>query len=173
MRATNKAGSSDWGSTTGEVWSAPTAPQDVTLTGSQSARDWGQGTARLTWRAPTDTGGKSVTISRYTITNGSGFSQDVPSWQTSLDLTGLTAGQIGPYTVVAVNSQELAGQSASSGTATVETKPQPPSLSVTTGGLDQVDIAAALGAAVGPRRARSTRSTAAAGPPDCRPPPTR
>ncbi|MGN8245117.1 Ig-like domain-containing protein [Cellulomonas soli] len=146
VRATNKAGWSGWGQTTGETWTAPTAPRSLTLTG-RSGGDWGQGTARLSWSAPTDAGGTSVSISRYTITDGGGFAQDVPGWQTSLELTGLTAGQVGPYTVVAVNSRDLPGEAAQSGSATVQTKPQPPSLSVTTGALDQVNISATLGGA--------------------------
>ena len=140
VRARNKAGWSGYGSTTGESWSAPTAPQAVTLAvPAGDAPGWGQGRVDLTWQAPAETGGAGITIARYVVT-GPGYRTEVPGGARSLRIDGLAAGTSGPYTVTAVSSRELASDPASSGTVLVRTAPQKPVASATSAGVDQVNL---------------------------------
>ncbi|GAA3807655.1 Ig-like domain-containing protein [Cellulomonas soli] len=129
VRARNKAGWSAWGSATGEIWSAPTAPQNVSLVADAGTGDWADGSVVLSWDAPVDAGGAGISIAGYTIT-GPGYSQSVGAGTRSVTISGLAAGTAGPYTVVARSSRDVTGPGGVSGTAQVVTAPQAPTLTL-------------------------------------------
>ncbi len=129
VRARNKAGWSAYGAATGETFSAPTAPRDVRLEAGPAA-DWGQATATLRWAAPEQAGGAGITVRAYRVT-GPGVDQTVTG--TSWQLTGLGAGTIGPFTVVAISSRDLTGEPATSPTLDVRTRPKEPTVTIGTG----------------------------------------
>ena len=122
VRARKKAGWSAYGSATGETFSAPTAPRDVRLEAGPPA-DWGQATATLRWTAPEQTGGAGITVRAYRVT-GPGVDQTVTG--TSWQLTGLGAGTIGPFTVVADSSRGPPGAPPPSPTRALPTPPNEP-----------------------------------------------
>lgn len=138
VRARNKAGWSAYGSTTGESWSAPSAPQAVSLAvPAGDAPAWGAGRVELSWQAPAQTGGAGISITRYVVT-GPSFSREVPASTHSVVIDGLAAGSAGPYSVVAVSSRDLSSDAATSGTTTVRTAPEKPVATVESGELDRV-----------------------------------
>ncbi len=141
VRAVNKAGASEWGSTTGEVWSSPSLPQQLGATASVAgdSRPWADGTVSLTWAAPADAGGAGYTIREYEV-EGRGAT-------TALQMTvgGLEGGASPTFRVRAVSSRGDASNWASVTSGIVVTRPQAPVLTVTTGAEDQVDVATADG----------------------------
>ncbi|TQL03815.1 tandem-95 repeat protein [Cellulomonas sp. SLBN-39] len=138
VRARNKAGWSAAGTTTGETISAPTAPQNVALTAGPDA-DFGQGTAELTWNAPTSTGGAGITITGYRIT-GPNLDTTVGPTVRSRSFSGLGAGALGPFTVTATSSRGLSGDGATSGSVTIRTRPQQPTVTASPGGVDEIVV---------------------------------
>ncbi|MCC2313366.1 Ig-like domain-containing protein [Cellulomonas xiejunii] len=137
VRARNKAGWSAFGSTSGETFSAPTAPRDVRLVVGPAA-DWGRATATLSWSPPEDAGGAGISVASYRVT-GPGVDETVRG--TSREFSGLGAQTLGPFTVVAVSTRDLAGEAATSAALAVVTRPQQPAVTVTTAGVDLVAIA--------------------------------
>lgn len=135
VRARNKAGWSTWGTATGEVWTAPSAPRNVQLTSTPGAA-WGAGTAVLSWNPPSDAGGSGISVTTYTVTGPNGFTRTVTAPATSTTLEQLVAGSVGPYTVTATSSRGATGPGATSGTVQVVTRPDTPTLTVdaSTGG---------------------------------------
>uniref|UniRef100_UPI00356AD26A Ig-like domain-containing protein n=1 Tax=Actinotalea sp. TaxID=1872145 RepID=UPI00356AD26A len=123
VRALNKAGSSPWSSTTGEIWSAPGAVTALVLVDSASAgAAWATGELSASWKAPADTGGVPLTGYRVSVDGGPA----VTVTGTSTVFSSLTGGQHS-VSVVAVNSKGEVGP-ASTASGTTLTVPQAPSL---------------------------------------------
>ncbi len=94
----------------------PTAPTDVTATS-------GAGLATVTWNAPLDDGGSTVTL--YTITSNPG-GVTATTTGTSVTVTGLTNGTAYTFTVTATNSIGTSPSSDSSNSVTTPTAPGTP-----------------------------------------------
>ena len=95
----------------------PTVPTDVTATS-------GAGQATVTWNAPLDDGGSTVTL--YTITSDPG-GVTATTTGTSVTVTGLTNGTAYTFTVTATNSIGTSPSSDSSNSVTTPTAPGAPS----------------------------------------------
>ena len=153
VRAINKAGASPWGSDTGETWSQPTAPTSPSAAVVHNGALWGAGSVTLGWGAPTQTGGASVTIVDYEI---DGIATHVKGLGTTIG--NLVGGAPVAYRVRAWNSRGLAGDWLTLPTVTPVTRPDQPTVTVSTGAIDQVDVTFAEGsnggAAVGGRQFR-------------------
>ena len=149
--AVNKAGRSAQGLTTGEVWSAPGTPLNVTAESSSAGenRPWGDGRVVLRWDPPADSGGSGVTIASYLITGPTGAVTTVPGRQTSTEVTGLAGGSTPTFTVAALNTAGETGSPAGVTATTVVTAPQAPTVTVGPGDVDEVVIAVVFGDAGG------------------------
>jgi hypothetical protein len=115
VRARNKAGWSDWGVTTGEIWSAPSVPTSLAAV-DVGAPDtvWAGGQVALSWQPPADTGGTGIGISRYEV---DGYSANVQ--KTALTVGGLVGGTPVTLRVRACNTKDVCGDWAvTSGTPT-------------------------------------------------------
>ena len=115
VRAVNSVGNSDASTAVTEttLTTVPGAPTSLTVTPDQTSVD-------LSWAAPTDTGGTTITEYQYRFTTGSsagGTWTDTDSTTTSQTITGLDADTEYTFQVRAVNS---VGNSAAS-TAVTET----------------------------------------------------
>ncbi|HEY3436820.1 MAG TPA: fibronectin type III domain-containing protein, partial [Actinotalea sp.] len=112
VRARNKAGWSDWGSTTGAVWTVP-----ATMAAPAADAPTGAGAIDLTWTAP-DSGG--APIQGYEVSVDGGAAAPAGS-RTSFTVSGLAAGAH----AVAVRACNSAGCGSWSptATATVTTPP--------------------------------------------------
>jgi fibronectin type III domain protein/Big-like domain-containing protein len=127
VRAKNKAGWSAWGSTTGEIWSAPGTPTSVTATDVRAAdTPWGSGQLALSWVAPADTGGTGIAIDHYEV---DGY--PTPVTGTTFTATGLIGGTATTLRVRACNTKAACSDWAAV-TATPTTVPQQPTVTVDT-----------------------------------------
>lgn len=146
VTATNSAGSTTASSNSAIV--SPTgagAPTSLTATNAPSGRAYNNGRINLSWTAPTDTGG--ATITGYRIersTDGTTFTIIVASTgttTTTYSSTGLDSNQLYYYRVAAVTSAG-AGLTSNVASATATTAPQTPTISSVTRVSDtQVSIA--------------------------------
>ena len=136
VRAVNKAGTSAWGSVTGEVWSAPGVPTGLVATPSTAAdvRDPGNGSVTLTWVAPADAGATDATITGYEVQGYGTF----PT--TSATIAGLGGGSTPTFAVRALSSKGAASDWVQVTSGTVVTRPAVPAVSVVPG--PTVDCAA-------------------------------
>ncbi|WP_426592499.1 Ig-like domain-containing protein [Cellulomonas sp. McL0617] len=147
VRATNKAGTSAWGSDVGETWSQPTAPTSPNIDAGPRGVPWGTGSVTLSWGPPDDAGGAGVTIVDYEVQVDALPSTHVAG--TATTLVNLVGGPSPTVLVRAWNSRGLAGDWLTLPTTQVVTRPAAPSVTVSTGALDQVNIAYADGDAGG------------------------
>lgn len=121
VRAANKAGTSAWVSTTGEIWSSPGPVEGLTAVDAGGpGTAYVDGSLLVTWSAPADTGG--VPLAGYQLSVDGGAAVTVPG--TSYRVGGL-AGGAHSVTVVAVNSKGAASAPATV-SATAYTAPQRP-----------------------------------------------
>jgi hypothetical protein len=141
VRASNSEGAGAWADTSGRVWSAPGLPGNLSAQDVGGQHAWGQGQLRLSWSAPSDTGGSGITIHHYEVDGfgnvGSGSSYTVG---------GLTGGQAYTFRVRAVNSEGAAGEWASFPAAVPITAPDAPSVSLDTTTIGQVVASWSIGA---------------------------
>ncbi|MEN9799810.1 MAG: hypothetical protein RL653_3507, partial [Pseudomonadota bacterium] len=130
VTATNAAGTGNSSSPlTPTPFGPPSAPLNVSVTSGTSAQ------LAVTWQAPTDNGG--ATITRYDayakqggVQRGTCFTTSTaPSTPTlNCNITGLTNGQSYDVTVVATNVQSKVGATSAAVTKVVATKPGAPTL---------------------------------------------
>ncbi len=119
VRARNKAGSSAWVSTSGEIWTAPGAVTGLQLVDAAAPGAlFTDGALRASWLAPADTGGVALTGYQVSVDGGAA----VTVTETSVLLPSLTGGEH-TVSVVAVNAKGAVGP-ASATAATTVTRPQ-------------------------------------------------
>ena len=120
--------------------SGPAAPTGLTATAS------GQTKIDLSWTAPSNDGGATITGYKIEVsTDGASWSDlvtDTGSTTTSYSHTGLTAGSTRHYRVSAINSAGTGiASSADSATTTTAAKPGAPTgLTATANGQTQIDL---------------------------------
>ena len=116
---------------------APDAPTGLTATAD------GQTQIDLSWNAPSDDGGATITGYRIEVsTDGSSWSDlvsDTDSTGTSYSHTGLTAGSTRHYRVSAINSAGTSEPSISE-SATTDAATAPTGLTATADGQTQIDL---------------------------------
>ena len=119
VRARNKAGSSAWASTSGEIWTAPGAVTGLVVADTAvPGAEFTKGALAASWQAPADTGG--VGLAGYQVSVDGGPAVTVVG--TSTTLSPLTGGAH-TVSVVAVNARGAASP-ASATSATTVTRPQ-------------------------------------------------
>ncbi len=119
VRARNKAGSSAWASTSGEIWTAPGPVTGLALVDSAAARAaFTEGSITATWQAPVDTGGVALTGYQVSVDGGPAISVS----GTSTTLSSLTGGSH-TVAVVAVNAKGVSGPASTTSGSTL-TRPQ-------------------------------------------------
>ena len=119
VRARNKAGSSAWASTTGEIWTSPGAVRNLEVVDSAAADAvYARGALTVSWDPPSDTGG--VAISGYQVSVDGGPAITVTG--TSTLVSPLTGGSH-TVSVVAVNVKGAQSPAVTRSEVTV-TRPQ-------------------------------------------------
>ena len=146
VRAANSEGAGVWADTSGRVWSPPGVPESLSAQDVAGQHPWGQGQVRLSWAAPSDTGGGGITIHHYEV-EGVG---NVGS-SSSYTVGGLTGGQSYAFRVRSVNSEGAAGEWALAPAAVPVTAPDAPSVSLDTTTIGQVVASWSIGADGGTR----------------------
>lgn len=137
VRASNKAGSSSWASTTGEIWTAPGPVTGATLVDdSAEPTPFGQGAVLATWTAPADSGGVPLTGFRVTLDGTTTTTVDAAT--TSARFAGLAAGDH-TVTIVALNAKNAESTPVTK-TTTVRTVPQRPTIDAVTDLPSSADV---------------------------------
>lgn len=127
VRARNKAGWSDWATTTGEVWAAPSPPQlTAAHDAAQADTPWGSGRVNLTWQPPSDTGGERVWVTEYEIEDWGRVAA------TSATINNLRGGTAYIFRVRAWNNRGAASDWAVFPTVVPTTVPDVPDVSLDT-----------------------------------------
>lgn len=136
VRARNKAGTSPWASTTGRVWSPPSAPRSLAARdAAEDGTPFGQGKVLLSWQAPADSGGRDVRITDYEV---EGVGRGITG--TSLTVPGLSGGQSYTFRVRAWNSENAASEWVTSPAATPTTVPDRPDVVFDTSVTGEVTV---------------------------------
>lgn len=124
ITARNKAGTSACAFATGEVWTPPSAPRDLSAAQPAGEAGFGNGSVVLSWSPPADTGGDSIGIRGYVV-EGPNLGT-VEERGTSRTVGGLSAGQSYTYRVCAVNTRGAVGECVVFPSFTPTTAPQEP-----------------------------------------------
>ena len=138
VRAVNRQGDgAESTAATATPATTPAAPTGLTATpDSQTARQ-----IRLSWTAPTNTGGANITRYEYSKDNGSNWTSTGATTTSYTVTTGLTNGTGYPFKVRAVN-RKGAGTPSAAATATTTTTPAAPTgLSATDDNQDSGEVA--------------------------------
>lgn len=125
VRAKNKAGWGETGTTTASTFGLPTAPTTVTATVLSATGGSGTGRIELRWSGADDNG---TPIQSYVVRLPDGSERDVGN-RTSFTFDGLAGGQSYSYQVRTVNVAGSSGWSVAA-TATATTPPGKPTVSV-------------------------------------------